>query len=96
MTQGDTPQGDQVPDAKGVSGKPPRRRPLDTLERVRREMTTVYWEHREGRVDLDSAKGRVHMLGQISGVLKAETGSNDVEIAAMLKLVREKLKGQQR
>ncbi|MDR7332000.1 hypothetical protein [Roseateles asaccharophilus] len=92
MHEIDDPKGAQVPDAQGDSKKPPRRRPLDTLERVRREMTVTYWEHREGRIGLDDAKGRVHILGKISEVLKAEHGSDD-EIAGLLKQVREKLKG---
>lgn len=92
MQDSDTLERGQVPDAQEKTGKPPRRRPLDTLERVRREMTATYWEHREGLIDLDSAKGRVHMLGKISEVLKAEQGSDD-ELAGLLKQVREKLKG---
>lgn len=92
MQDFDTPKQAQVPDTQGKTPKPPRRRPLDTLERVRREMTATYWEHREGLIDLDSAKGRVHMLGKISEVLKAEHGSDD-EIMGLLKQMREKLKG---
>lgn len=84
----------QVPDTQGKSRNPPRRRPLDTLERVRREMTTTYWEHREGRLTIDDAKGRVHILGKISEVLKAEQNHDD-ELAGLLKQVREKLKGDQ-
>lgn len=92
MFDSDTPEVGQVPDAQGKTCKPPRRRPLDTLERVRREMTATYWEHREGLIALDDAKGRVHILGKISEVLKAEQ-NNDDELAGLLKQVREKLKG---
>ncbi len=88
----DRPESSQVPDAQGKSSKPPRRKPLDTLERVRREITSVYFDEREGRIDMEKAKGRAYLLGCVSAVLKAEC-TGDEELAALRKLAREKLKG---
>lgn len=91
MPRNDNPKSSQVPDAQGKSDKPPRRKPLDTLERVRREITSVYFEEREGRIDMERAKGRAYLLGCVSAVLKAEF-SGDEELALLRKRAREKLK----
>lgn len=70
-----------------------RRRPLDTLERCRRELSRVYWEARDGTMPLDKAKGLTYLLSQVAAVLRAETAS-EPEIAALLQQVRDKLRAQ--
>jgi len=94
VSRSDMPETPQVPDTQGKSDKPPRRKPLDTLERVRREITSVYFEEREGRIDMERAKGRAYLLGCISAVLKAEL-TGDEELAELRRRAREKLKGKQ-
>lgn len=77
----------------GISGgappKKPRPRPLDTLERVRRELASIYHQARDGRMELDKAKGLAYLLSQISAVLKAESGES--ELAALLAKVKDQL-----
>lgn len=87
------------PDDIGEDRTPPpggkgRRRPLDTLERCRRELSRVYWEARDGTMPLDKAKGLTYLLSQVAAVLKAET-STEADLAALLQQVRDKLKGPQ-
>jgi len=67
-----------------------RRRPLDSLERVRRELSKVYWDAKDGTLALDKAKALTYLLSQIAVVLKAETAS-ETELAALLQQVRDKL-----
>lgn len=91
----DRPQGradaDDSPDPPGSK----RHRPLDTLERVRRELSRVYFDQKDGRLDMETAKGRAYLLSQITAVLKAETAS-DGEVTALLAQVRDKLKDRPR
>jgi len=70
-----------------------RRRPLDSLERVRRELSKVYWDAKDakdGTLALDKAKALTYLLSQIAVVLKAETASES-ELAALLQQLRDKL-----
>jgi hypothetical protein len=75
----------------GKSGDPPskkRRKPLDSLEAVRREMTSTYWDMKEDKLELDEGKARIYVLGKITEVLKAEQGPPDEELIKLLKLVK--------
>lgn len=72
-------------------GSRKRHRPLDSLERVRRELSSVYFAQKDGTLDMDTAKGRAYLLGQIAAVLKAESASES-ELAALLAQVRDRLK----
>jgi hypothetical protein len=70
-----------------------RRRPLDTLERVRRELGRVYWLARDKTMPLEEAKGLTYLLSQIAAVLKAEqAGGSESELLALLSKVKERLK----
>lgn len=60
-----------------------RRRPLDSLMQVRREMARVYWEQDEGKLTMDTAKGKAYLLSQMVAVLKAEQ-SDDAELERRL------------
>lgn len=76
----------QVPDAAEDSpggGGRRRRRPLDSLMQVRRELARVYWEQDEGKLAMDTAKGRAYLLSQLVAVLKAEQ-SDDAELERRL------------
>lgn len=46
---------------------------------VRRELARVYWEQDEGKLPMDTAKGKAYLLGQLVAVLKAEQ-ADDGEI----------------
>ena len=74
----------------GSTTKRRRDKPLDTLERVRRELTKVYNDAKHGRIPMDRAKGLGHLLSLIAGVLKTETATES-ELAALLAQVRDKL-----
>lgn len=63
----------------------PRR--LSTLSQVRREMSAVYADAREGRIPTGDASRLVYVLGQIAGVIEGE--SVEARIAALEKLVDE-------
>lgn len=82
-------------DEQGDEGIPSpgkgRRRPLDTLDRCRRELSRVYWEARDGTLALDKAKGLTYLLSQVATVLRAESAA-EPELAALLQQVRDKLK----
>lgn len=69
-----------------------RRKPLDTLERVREEMADAYWRMKGGRVDLDAGKAQVYALGKIVEVLKAEQGL-DPELKELLAQLRDMKEG---
>lgn len=79
-------------DAGEAADPHPRRRhkPLDTLERVRRELSAIYYAAKTGSIELDRAKGLTYLLSQIAAVLKAETAS-EPELAALVQQVRDKL-----
>lgn len=88
-----TAESTQVPDTAGKSSTPPPRgKPLNTLEQIRREMVAVYNQERIGSIAMDRAKGKVYLLGQIAAVMRIERGTDD-EVAALLAQVRDKLKG---
>lgn len=75
----------------GKSGDPTskkRRKPLDSLEAVRKEMTSTYWDMKEDKLDLDKGKARIYVLGKITEVLKTEKGPEEE-----LQQIRDKLKG---
>lgn len=80
-------------DADDAGSGPTRRRhkPLDSLERVRRELSSVYHQAKDGTMELDKAKGLTYLLSQIAAVLKAENAS-ETELTALLAQVRDKLK----
>lgn len=78
----------QVPDAEHDSDPAPqaRGRPLDSLQDVRREITRVYWEARRNRMQMDRAKGLVHILGQLSALVKeGELMDRIAEVERVLK-----------
>lgn len=70
-------------EADSVEAPLPRGRQIESLLAVRREMARVYWAVKHSKMDLDKGKGLVHMLGQISAVMKAEQG-NDEELLRRL------------
>jgi len=72
-----------------MAAKRLRRRPLDTLERVRGEMADVYWRMKGGRVELDAGKAQVYALGKIVEVLKAEN-ELDPELRALLRQLQQR------
>lgn len=76
---------------EGAEAPLPRGKQLESLLAVRREMTRIYWSARGGKMDMDKAKGLVHILGQVSAILKAEANSPESEIAALLAKLKEKL-----
>lgn len=84
----------QVPvgteDSQGGGGK--RRRPLDSLMHVRRELARVYWQQDEGKLAMDIAKGKAYLLGQLVAVLKAEQ-SDDAELERRLAELERRLRG---
>lgn len=80
----------------GKSGDPPskkRRRPLDTLEAVRKEMTSTYWDMKDAKLDADKGKARIYVLGKITEVLKIEKGPED-ELQRILEELKRKGIGQ--
>lgn len=79
-------------DAADTGTPPPKGRPrqLDTLDRVRRELSTIYHQAKSGAMEMDRAKGLTYLLSQIAAVLKSQTVS-ETELAALLAQVRERL-----
>lgn len=93
MPSFDTPYTPQSRASTGNVGNPPpkkRRKPMDTLEAVRKEMTSTYWEMKENTLDLDKGKARIYVLGKITEVLKAEKGPED-ELQQLLEKLRGKI-----
>ncbi len=80
-------------DACSAGDPPPRKRrkPLNSLEDVRAEMTRIYWALRHDEMPQDKGKTLVYVLGQVVQVFKAEQ-SGEGELAALLNEVRERLK----
>lgn len=76
--------------ANAEKGSTPRHKPLDSLERVRRELSRLYYQAKDEKIDMDRAKALTYLLSQIAAVLKAETASES-ELAALLQQVRDKL-----
>lgn len=74
----------------GESSPKRRHKPLDSLERVRRELSRIYYQAKDGAMPMEKAKGLTYLLSQLSAVLKAET-SNDSELAALLQQVRDRM-----
>lgn len=74
----------------GSTTKRRRDKPLDTLERVRRELSKVYYDAKHGQMPIDRAKALAYLLSQIAAVLKTETATES-ELAALLAQVRDKL-----
>ena len=69
-----------------------RRRPMDSLERVRRELARVYWAARDETMPLERAKSLVYILAQVAAVLKAEqAGGSEAELLALLSKVKARL-----
>ncbi|MCW5643086.1 MAG: hypothetical protein KIT63_13390 [Rhodoferax sp.] len=64
-----------------------RRKPLDNLDAVRREMTATYWQIKHGEVDLDKGKGQIYALGKISEVIKVGLAVDD-ELRELRRLVK--------
>jgi hypothetical protein len=58
-------------------GEKGRRRAFDSLGRVRRELSRVYFAQKDGQLDMDTAKGRTYLLSQIAAVLKAEDENDE-------------------
>lgn len=95
MAQNDTENGPGSPvdaenEAGGGGSSRKRHRPLDSLERVRRELSAVYFQAKDGTMNMERAKGLTYLLSQLAAVLKAEAG-NESELAALLAQVRDKL-----
>ena len=80
-------------DARSAGDPPPRKRrkPLNTLEDVRAEMTRIYWALKHDEMPQDKSKTLVYVLGQVVQVFKAEQ-TGDAELAALLQQVKERLK----
>ena len=81
--QADGPETRADAEDQGGGGGSRRHRPLDTLERVRRELSRVYYEQKDGKLTMDLAKGRAYLLSQLVAVLKAEQ-SDDAELERRL------------
>lgn len=94
MDEIDTSDDDQLRAVVEVLPDPPRRRrkPLDTLMAVRREMTATYWEMKHDGLELDLGKARIYALGKVAETLKAEQQGMDAEVLALLRQVKERLK----
>lgn len=75
---------------EGEASPKRRHKPLDSLERVRRELSRIYFQAKDGTMPMEKAKGLTYLLSQLSAVLKAAT-SNDSELAALLQQVRERM-----
>ncbi len=74
----------------GDGGDPPKRRrskPIDTLDAVRKEMTSCYWDIKHGAVDLDKGKGQIYALGKISEVIRVGLAV-DEELRELRRLVK--------
>jgi hypothetical protein len=97
MTQNDTPDPAETradagePAAPPGAASKPRPKPLDSLERVRRELSSIYHQAKHGTMPMDKAKGLTYLLSQIAATLRAEAGS-EPELVALLAAVRARLK----
>lgn len=79
------------PGGGGGAGRK-RHKPLDSLERVRRELARVYYEFKDGTAKADAAKTRTYILGQLVAVLKAEQAS-DAELLRRIEQLEQQLRG---
>lgn len=79
------------PGGGGAAGRK-RHKPLDSLERVRRELARVYYEFKDGQAQADVAKTRTYILGQMVAVLKAEQ-SSDTELLRRIEQLEQQLRG---
>jgi hypothetical protein len=90
----DTYEDDQAPASARKSGDPPprlRRRPLDNLMAVRREISRIYWECRDNRLPIEQGKGLTYLLSQIVVTLKVEQA--DEGLQRLVDEVRKKMEG---
>ena len=71
-----------------------RHKPLDSLDRVRRELSSVYWAAKDGAMQLDRAKGLAYLLSQLVVVLRADSADDD--LTKLLAEARDRLKGEAR
>lgn len=85
---------DSRADADETGTPPPKGRPrqLDTLDRVRRELSNIYHQAKNGQMQMDRAKGLTYLLSQIAGVLKAQTTVTDDQLMALIAQLKERLK----
>lgn len=94
MADADTDEHDEAPASAGKSGDPPprlRRRPLDSLVAVRREISRLYWECRENRLPIEQGKGLTYLLSQIVATFKAE--NSDEGLQRLVNEVRKQMEG---
>lgn len=95
MARNDTPEDPETrASADDMAGGGGRRRhkPLDSLERVRRELQAVYYAQKDEKLSMDIAKGRAYLLGQLLAVLKAEQ-ADEAAIEARLAELERRLSG---
>ena len=65
--------------ANGETGAPiPRRRPLNTLRDVQRQIATIYWDARRGTLEVTKATRLVFILDKLGNII------NDGEIEKRL------------
>lgn len=83
----DDPPGRANPSDAGNPTPRKRRKPLDNLDAVRREMTATYWQIKHGEVELDKGKGQIYALGKISEVIKVGLAVDD-ELRELRRLVK--------
>jgi len=79
----------QAPDVNGTSpGPTPRRRPLNTLRDVHRQIATLYWDARRGILEPATATKLCYILDKLGSVI------NDAEIEKRLDELEARLAGQ--
>ena len=76
----------QATDGNGETGAPiPRRRSLNTLRDVQRQIATIYWDARRGTLEVTKATRLVFILDKLGNIINdGEIEKRLVEIEARL------------
>lgn len=64
----------QATEDNGATGVP-RRRPLNSLRDVQRQIATIYWDARRGRIEAATATKLTYVLGRLADVI----GDGEIE-----------------